>query len=325
MSPPLGFRLNPGTWEEAEACVGQELAQVTGGDDVTVADIRRRLEVLAWDCPLHYDEKVAQYHGYRTLVAPATMLMPWSVPAYWQPGDPRPRMDDPAAVAPLAVCAIPAPGELMFASRCETEYFEPVYPGDRITATSVLRELTRKTLGVGDGAFFVVETTYTTQSGQIAGVERMTFFRYSPPGPDDPPPARREPRRAEAPVEEHPAPDATFDLPLTIQRLVMETGCNRDYAPIHFDREFARGTGAPDPYANTMLLQAMFEAVIRTWMGLHGRLGTLAFDMRSFATAGTTLTACLNAPSGTEGPLEVWISSDGKRAAIGNATVVRSA
>jgi hypothetical protein len=76
-----------------------------------------------------------------------------------------------------------------------------------------------------------------------------------------------------------------------------------------------------------MLLQAIFEAVIRNWMGLDGRLRTLAFDMRSFATAGTTLTAHLEAP--TTRPeeqwdpvaLEIWIEADGKRAAVGTATV----
>jgi acyl dehydratase len=318
----LGFRLAEGTWEDAEKRVGEELARVTGADDVTVADIRRRLEILAWDCPLHYDEQVARQHGYRTLVAPATMLMPWCIPAYWTPGQPRPRMEDPAGVAPLAVCTIPAPGDVMFASRSETEYVEPVYPGDRITATSTLRELTRKTLTVGDGAFFVVETRYTKQSGEVAGVERMTFFRYTPPGPDEPAPTRRERGRPPAP-RERPTPEASFELPLTIQRLVMEAGTNRDFAPIHFDAEFARATGAPAPYANTMLLQAMFEAVIRTWMGPAGRLRTLAFDMRSFATAGTTLTAHL--VSRDHGDLEVWIDSDSKPAAIGTATVERTA
>jgi acyl dehydratase len=221
-------------------------------------------------------------------------------------------MDDPAGVAPLAVCNIPAPGDVMFASRSETEYFEPVYPGDRISATSTLRELTRKRLAVGDGAFFVVETRYTKQSGEVAGVELMTFFRY------DPAPPQPKPPRSDA-AGERAAPHASFELPLTIQRLVMEAGTNRDFAPIHFDAEFARATGAPAPYANTMLLQAMFEAVIRTWMGPAGRLRRLAFDMRAFATAGSTLTAHLAARS-TE-HLDVWIDSDATRAAIGTATV----
>jgi acyl dehydratase len=171
--------LQPGTWEEAEQWVGRELARYRGADEVTVADIRRRLEVLAWDCPLHYDEAVARRHGYRTVVAPATMLMTWAMPAYWEPGDPRPELDDPALVPSYPFTRIPAPGECIFATSSETEYFEPVYPGDRVTATSVLRDITRKRLSVGDGAFFLIETTYAKQTGEVVGVERLTVFRYS--------------------------------------------------------------------------------------------------------------------------------------------------
>src|SRR5207237_4493080 len=100
--PPPGATqlvdLRDGTWEDAESWVGRELAQYQGADDVTVGDIRRRLEVLAWDCPLHYDEAVARQYGYRTVVSPATMLMTWAMPAYWAPGDPRPTLDDGALV-----------------------------------------------------------------------------------------------------------------------------------------------------------------------------------------------------------------------------------
>jgi acyl dehydratase len=68
-----------------------------------------------------------------------------------------------------------------------------------------------------------------------------------------------------------------FPLALTLQRLVMESAANRDFAPIHHNREIARAGGAPQPYANTMLVQAMFEATLRQWMGLDGRLRKLAF------------------------------------------------
>jgi acyl dehydratase len=176
--------LTPGTWEDAESWVGRALGDFTGADDVTLADIRRRCEVLAWDCPLHYDEQVAQQYGYRTVVAPTAMLMTWSIPPYWQPGDPRPQLDDAVLIPPLAACRIPAPGEFMLATNSETEYLEPVYPGDRITASPVLVSITRKTLSLGDGAFFLVETTYTKQTGEVVGIELTTFFRYSAPEVD---------------------------------------------------------------------------------------------------------------------------------------------
>ena len=171
--------LRPGTWEEAQSWVGRELGRYTGADDVTLGDIRRRCEVLAWDCPLHYDEAVALANGDRTMVAPATMLRTWAMPPYWEPGDPRPHLDDPALAPSYPFTQIPAPGECIFATDSDTEYLEPVYPGDRITATSVLREINRKRLSVGDGAFFLIETTYTKQTGEVVGVERLTVFRYS--------------------------------------------------------------------------------------------------------------------------------------------------
>jgi acyl dehydratase len=118
-----------------------------------------------------------------------------------------------------------------------------------------------------------------------------------------------------------------FSIPLTIQRLVMEAAANRDFTPIHHDREITRATGAPDPYANTMLLQAVFEATVRQWMGLGGRLRRLGFSMRSFATVGAVLSGHGRVSATHPGDhgglvdLEIWAESGGARAAVGSATV----
>lgn len=118
-----------------------------------------------------------------------------------------------------------------------------------------------------------------------------------------------------------------FALPLTIQRLVMEAGANRDFTPIHHDRELTRATGASDPYANTMLIQAVLEATLREWMGLTGRLRKLRFSMRAFATAGTIMSghgrvSAIRAEQGGQFvDLDVWTASDGAQTATGTATV----
>jgi len=118
-----------------------------------------------------------------------------------------------------------------------------------------------------------------------------------------------------------------FTVPLTLQRLVMEAAANRDFTPIHHDRELTRATGAPDPYANTMLVQAIFEATLRQWMGLAGRLRRLRFNMRAFASAGAILsghgrvTATRAGDGGGFVDLEIWTESRGTRAATGTATV----
>lgn len=172
--------LTLGSWEDTERSIGEVVAELTGPDEVNRADIRRRLEVLAWDCPLHYDDAVARAHGFRGVTAPATMLMTWVMPPYWSPGDPAPSLSDPPLFPSLGLCRVPAPGPAGFVTSCETEYFEPVHPGDRITATSVPTEVTRKTLAVGDGAFISVTTTYRKQTGEVVGIERVVVFRYTP-------------------------------------------------------------------------------------------------------------------------------------------------
>jgi acyl dehydratase len=178
MAAAIKWDLKQGTWQDTESWIGKELATFTGADEVTQADIRRRLEVLALDCPLHYDEATAREYGYRGVVAPTAMLMSWSMPSYWAPGQPRPELDDPVYLPPYPGVAIPAPGDSMFATYSETEYAEPVYPGDRISGSSRLLSVTRKRLSVGDGAFLVIETTYTKQTGEVVGVEQLTLFRY---------------------------------------------------------------------------------------------------------------------------------------------------
>ena len=68
----------------------------------------------------------------------------------------------------------------------------------------------------------------------------------------------------------------TIEIPVTLQRLVMEAGANRDFSLIHHDRDVARATGAPDAYANTFFIVGMFERLLREWMGLEGRLNRIS-------------------------------------------------
>src|SRR5712691_1727281 len=72
--------------EETEQWLGRETS-FNGVDEVTRGDIRRKLEVYCFDCPLHTDEEVARAHGYRTIIAPAAMVPLWAMPAYWSPGE----------------------------------------------------------------------------------------------------------------------------------------------------------------------------------------------------------------------------------------------
>jgi acyl dehydratase len=181
---PDGRDVRIGTWDDTERAVGTVIARFDGADAVDVAGIRRRLEVLAWDAPIHYSDEAARAAGYEGIVSPATMVISWVLPAYWSPGDPRPQLSDPYLLPRFALRRIPAPGEALFATACKTRYLKPVYVGDRISGEVVFSGYTRKRLKIGDGAFMVAETRYTNQHDDLVAHEEITVFRYAP-GPQN--------------------------------------------------------------------------------------------------------------------------------------------
>jgi acyl dehydratase len=82
----------------------------------------------------------------------------------------------------------------------------------------------------------------------------------------------------------------TVSYPLTVYRLVMAAGSNRDFNSIHHNSEYARSTGAAEMYANTSFLMSSWERAVRDWMGLGGRIRAIrGFRMRAFNTVGDTM------------------------------------
>ena len=76
-------------------------------------------------------------------------------------------------------------------------------------------------------------------------------------------------------------------IPITLQRLVMEAGSNRDFSLIHHNREIAQSTGASDAYMNTFFILGLFERMLREWMGVKGRLRKIhSLQMKSFNVVG---------------------------------------
>ncbi|MGI9284047.1 MAG: acyl dehydratase [Pseudomonadales bacterium] len=82
----------------------------------------------------------------------------------------------------------------------------------------------------------------------------------------------------------------TISIPITLQRLVMEAGANRDFSLIHHDRSVAKATGAPDAFANTYFLMGMFERLLRDWLGTKGRVKKIGpLRMLIFNAVGDTI------------------------------------
>ena len=104
-------------------------------------------------------------------------------------------------------------------------------------------------------------------------------------------------------------------LPITLQRLVMEAGANRDFSLIHHDAAVARATGAPDAFANTYFLMGMFERLMRDWAGPRARIRKIGpLRMMIFNPVGDTVqfkgvVEAIDPVAGTLN-LDMWVESD---------------
>ena len=87
----------------------------------------------------------------------------------------------------------------------------------------------------------------------------------------------------------HEVPAVAF--PLSVYRLVVAAGGNRDFNSIHHNSEYARASGAPDIYAMTGFLMGTWERTVREFIGLDGTIRKIAgFRMKGFNVVGSTMT-----------------------------------
>jgi acyl dehydratase len=333
---------------ELEAWLGRE-SEYDGVDEVTLNDIRHKLEVYCFDCPLHYDADVARAHGYRTVVAPPSMTSLWGVTPYWQPGEPPP-------FAPglrerngtRRRVEAPEPFSRGFNAASEWEVFEPLYPGDRLHMISKIIKIEPKTTRLGPGVFITNETQVRKQQGgELVLVSRGTGFRYDPPEevvksarsapveqiPETEPPAESTPsvdwtrqiRFGDVEVGDEVPPHHIW---LNYQRIVMSVAADRMFSSIHHNREIARAGGLNDIIFNTKGYEMMFEITLRRWMGLDGRIRKMGpFRMVKNSHPGDTITGRARVTGKElkdgEGLIQLEIGVDNPRgeAARGEATV----
>ncbi|MBI1997575.1 MAG: MaoC family dehydratase N-terminal domain-containing protein, partial [Deltaproteobacteria bacterium] len=176
----------PVTWEHTKAWIGRPLSVYEGGgrDAVEASTIRPWLEVLEFGCPLHYDEEAAKEAGYKGLFAPYTMLQTCSSPANWQPGQPslwQSNHPNFTMRTQMQRAEVPQPGTHSFVTDVETEYFQPLYLGDRISVPErQLVSVNPKRTRVGDGAFLTCESRFCNQRSDLVGVARTTWYVYLP-------------------------------------------------------------------------------------------------------------------------------------------------
>jgi acyl dehydratase len=302
--------------------------RVPAADTVEKTSIRRYLEPLEFGCPLHYDEEAARANGYRGILAPYSGIsQTWTDQGQWHPGQATnyptadPNANGVRRVQAAAGRPVPSPDTSAgFATDIEIEYFEPVVVGDHLTYSGrKLLSVTPRETSVGRGAFMVWQREVHNQRGELVAQLRNGGYQYVPkpreggqaPANDsraapvlgpimEPAPAPHAEGIAQEPVdwskqryfedvkEGDEVPPVVF--PMTVFRLVVEAGANRDFNQIHHNTPVTQAQGAPDMYANNVFIQGMWERTVREYIGLGGRFKkTGPFRMRIFNNVGETV------------------------------------
>lgn len=180
-------------WQPVIDAVGTDFgedAEIWGADEVEKGFIRRFLEPLEFDCPLHYDKTVAEQHGYSDILAPCSSLMSLALPPLWRPGrriwasaerNAQPTYSPVASSSNKAMQKIlpDAPG--FFATDIEIDYLRPVVVGDRVrTRGRKLLSCVPKETSVGRGAFLIWESEILNQRGELVARTRIGVYLYDP-------------------------------------------------------------------------------------------------------------------------------------------------
>lgn len=183
----------PETWQEEWRpvidAIGRDFldGEVTwGGDPVEAGAIRRYLEPLELDCALHTDREAARAADFDDVTMPYTGVMPWTLPAAWEPG--RVLFDSDDRNAQPVHSAINDNGlgigprtTGFFGTDVELDFLRPVVAGERLGRRGkTLLSCKPKETSVGRGAFMTWESDVVSdRGGDLEVVARIRIGTYA--------------------------------------------------------------------------------------------------------------------------------------------------
>lgn len=168
-------------WQPVVARVGEDFAGgavLWGADPIEAGALRRYVEVLEFDCPLHLGADA---------VAPSTSLATFTLPPMRSPGDPaiftseaRDAEPERSPLKGTRPDGMPATAAYM-ATDYELDYLRPVHVGDRIGRRgNRLVSCEPKATRVGRGAFTVWEYDIVNQREETVARCRFGMYHYDP-------------------------------------------------------------------------------------------------------------------------------------------------
>lgn len=187
-------------------------------DDVNVAMINHWADALDDRNPVYTDPEAAARSRHGGVIAPPAMLGTWTMDGntgaanVWEP---RPRAGEAPGSADAAGEAGPRDQVLrrleqagytaVVATNYEQTYLRQLRPGDRLTETLTVEDLSeRKDTALGTGYFVTVRHDYLDVDDELVGIARMRLLKFKPPdrpSPAEPEaPAKTPPRRPRPPI-----------------------------------------------------------------------------------------------------------------------------
>jgi hypothetical protein len=178
-------------WSAVQEKIGEDFSTgeiLWGADAVEKGAIRRLLEPLEYDCPLHYDSDTAREAGFEDITMPYTGILSFIIPPLWAPGEriftseDRNAQPEIQALRPVLPKEAP-PFSAYFATDIEIDFLREVVAGERLGRRGHrLVACSPKETRVGKGAFLTFETDIVTEQLQVVARMRSGLFCYEPFG-----------------------------------------------------------------------------------------------------------------------------------------------
>jgi len=147
-------------------------APIHGRDPINQPMINNWVEAIGDGNPIYVDENAARAAGFDGVVAPPAMTQVWTMRGlHGERAD-----DDPTSK--IFDLLDDAGYTSVVATNCDTTYHRYTVPGDEVSITSALTELTGpKATGLGEGWFFTIRNTWSVGTEVVAEMDfRMLKF-----------------------------------------------------------------------------------------------------------------------------------------------------
>ena len=266
----------------------------TAPEEVGGASIRRFAQSIGDTNPLYYDQEHARQSKYEGIIAPPTLVC--ETLQYMAGGLNDAGGNDRRPVLPLG-------GEIRGGN--EYTFFQPLRPEDILTVRWRVADVTEKEGRSGKLVFLVSQIIYTNQHGTNLAVNReSTIYRVSGSaaergeipvqgtwGSAEAPARHAEPSEGPLHFEDVEAGDEVpaLEKAISLPQMVSYAAATWDFHRYHYDQEYARQQGYPQPFADGQMLGAFLAQMLADWTGDPGAIHKMGFRFRDLVFPGDVL------------------------------------